>query len=181
MHFTKFNHRVFFFHLLFWVVYCISNAYLWQTFDKTYNETTFYGLTRLPVKIIAVYINFYLLIQFFFQKKYFAFFSFFLLNLGGAGLVQTFVSAPAVFNYQSFTQYSLPIYSVVILSSVLVIIHQLFVRENESKQLEIEKVKSELSFLKAQLQPHFLFNTLNNIYSLTFNNSHLAGKSILQL
>jgi LytS/YehU family sensor histidine kinase len=47
--------------------------------------------------------------------------------------------------------------------------------------LEIEKIKSELSFLKTQFQPHFLFNTLNNIYSLTFNNSQLAGKAILQL
>ena len=64
---------------------------------------------------------------------------------------------------------------------MLVVIHQFFVKVNESKQLEIEKIKSELSFLKTQLQPHFLFNTLNNIYSLTFNNSHLAGKSILQL
>lgn len=181
MHFTKFAHRTFFFHLLFWVVYCISNAYLWQTFDRTYNEITFYGLTRLPVKIIAVYINFYLLIQFFFQKRYVAFFSFFLLNLIVAGLIQTYISARGIFNYQSFTQYSLPVCSVVILSSALIVIHQFFVKVNESKQLEIEKIKSELSFLRTQLQPHFLFNTLNNIYSLTFSNGDLAGKSILQL
>jgi len=70
---------------------------------------------------------------------------------------------------------------VVIVSSVLVIIHQFFIKVNESKQMEIEKIKSELNFLKTQLQPHFLFNTLNNIYSLTFNNSQLAGRSILQL
>src|SRR4030095_6319129 len=100
MHFTKFNQRSFFFHLLFWVVYCISDAYLWQTFDKTYNETTFYGLTRLPIKIVAVYINFYLLIQFFFQKRYFAFFSFFSLNLIIAGLIQTYISDSGVFNYK---------------------------------------------------------------------------------
>jgi len=154
---------------------------LWETFDKAYNETTLYGLTRLPVKIIAVYINFYLLIRFFFQKNYFSFLGFFLLNLIAAGLVQTYVSAPGTFSYQSFTQYSLPVCSVVILSSVLVIAHQFFVKVNESKQMEIEKIKSELSFLKTQLQPHFLFNTLNNIYSLTFDNSQLAGKSILQL
>src|SRR5215831_14210735 len=181
MRFTEFNNRTFFFHLLFWVVYFISNAYLWQTFDKTYNETTVYGLTRLPIKLIAVYINFYLLMRFFFQKRYFAFFSFFLLNLILAGLIQTYISAPGVFNYQSFTQYSLPICSVVILSSILVVIHQFFVKVNESRQLEIEKIKSELSFLKTQLQPHFLFNTLNNIYSLTLSDGHLAGKSILQL
>src|SRR6476619_3141411 len=136
MYFIRFNRRTFFFHLLFWVVYFVSNAYLWQTFDSTYNETTFYGLTRLPIKIIAVYINFYLLIQFFFQKRYFAFFSFFLLNLTAAGLIQTYISVPGVFNYQSFTQFSLPIYSVLILSSVLIIIHQFFIKVNESKQLE---------------------------------------------
>ncbi|MBV9963965.1 MAG: histidine kinase, partial [Parafilimonas sp.] len=157
------------------------NAYLWQTFDKSYNKTTYYGLARLPLKIIAVYINFYLLLRFFFQKKYAAFFILFLLNLFATGLVQTYISAAGNFSYQSFTQYSLPVCSVVIVSSILIVLHQFFIKANESKQMEIEKVKSELSFLKTQLQPHFLFNTLNNIYSLTFNDSALAGKSILQL
>jgi hypothetical protein len=140
MHFTKFTYRTIFFHVLFWVVYCISNAYLWHTFDRTYNETTFYGISRLPLKIIAVYINLFLLIHFFFQKKYIAFFGFFLLNLILAGLIQTYISAPGIFNYQSFTQYSLPVYSVVMLSSVLIIIHQFFIKVNESKQMEIEKI-----------------------------------------
>src|SRR5258706_3856658 len=181
MYFIKFTYRTIFVHLLFWVVYCISNAYLWHTFDRTYNENTLYGMTRLPLKIIGVYINLFLLIQFFFKKKYIAFFGGFLLNLILAGLIQTYISAPTIFNYQSFTQYSLPVYSVVLLSSVLIIIRQFFIKSNESKQMEIEKIKNELSFLKAQFQPHFLFNTLNNIYSLTFNNSQLAGKSIFQL
>lgn len=38
--------------------------------------------------------------------------------------------------------------------------------ENERKKLENEHLKSELSYLKYQIQPHFFFNTLNNIYSL---------------
>ena len=37
-------------------------------------------------------------------------------------------------------------------------------KENESKQkMEIEKIATELSMLKLQISPHFLFNTLNNI------------------
>ena len=181
MQLNKITPQALLYHILFWVIYIIFNAYLWHTFDRTYNETTLFGITRLPVKIIAVYINLFLLTQFFFKKKYFVFFGLFLVNLVLAGLLQTDISVRNNFTYESFTQYSLPVCSVVLLSSVLVIIHQFFIQVRESKQLEIEKIKTELSFLKAQFQPHFLFNTLNNIYSLTIDNCQLAGKSILQL
>src|ERR1043165_4386763 len=102
MRFTKQHRKMFLLHILFWVVYLGSNSYLWKTFDKTYNETTIYGLTRLPVKVIAVYINLYLLNQLFFRRRYLLFSCFFLLNLVAAGLVQTYLSAPRIFNYESF-------------------------------------------------------------------------------
>jgi len=47
--------------------------------------------------------------------------------------------------------------------------------------LEKDKVSSELSFLKAQINPHFFFNTLNNIYALTQVDADEAGKAIHQL
>ncbi|MFZ1263308.1 MAG: sensor histidine kinase, partial [Chitinophagaceae bacterium] len=47
--------------------------------------------------------------------------------------------------------------------------------------LRIEKQAAELNYLKSQTNPHFLFNTLNNIYSLTRDKSDLAPESILRL
>jgi two-component system LytT family sensor kinase len=49
------------------------------------------------------------------------------------------------------------------------------------QDLEQDRVSSELSFLKAQINPHFFFNTLNNIYALTHVNADVSRKAIHQL
>lgn len=51
----------------------------------------------------------------------------------------------------------------------------------KNNQLLIEKKEAELRFLKAQTNPHFLFNTLNNIYSLARDRDERAPESILRL
>lgn len=50
-----------------------------------------------------------------------------------------------------------------------------------AQQLRIEKQQAELNYLKSQTNPHFLFNTLNNIYSLARDKSDLAPESIMRL
>lgn len=47
--------------------------------------------------------------------------------------------------------------------------------QTENQQLVIDQVEPELKFLKAQIHPHFLFNTLNNLYCLTVDKSDKAG------
>lgn len=49
------------------------------------------------------------------------------------------------------------------------------------QEMEQDKISSELSFLKAQINPHFFFNTLNNIYALTLINADTSRKAIHQL
>lgn len=53
--------------------------------------------------------------------------------------------------------------------------------EQKVIKAEAEKINAELSFLKAQINPHFLFNTLNNIYTLSLMNSEHTSESIMKL
>ena len=56
-------------------------------------------------------------------------------------------------------------------------------KQNEKKQKELEKEKlnSELAFLKSQVSPHFFFNTLNNIYTLIGIDTDEAQAAVLKL
>jgi two-component system LytT family sensor kinase len=60
------------------------------------------------------------------------------------------------------------------------IYHHIKLRQ-AAQQLKIEKQSAELNYLRSQTNPHFLFNTLNNIYSLSRDKSDLAPESILRL
>jgi LytS/YehU family sensor histidine kinase len=49
------------------------------------------------------------------------------------------------------------------------------------KKIELLKTTAELNFLKAQVNPHFLFNTLNNLYALILEKSDKSGEAVLKL
>ncbi|MCY1723054.1 histidine kinase [Prolixibacteraceae bacterium Z1-6] len=63
----------------------------------------------------------------------------------------------------------------------LKVIEQHSKSEKRQKELEKEKLNSELAFLKNQVSPHFFFNTLNNIYSLIEINTNDAQEAVLKL
>ncbi len=54
-------------------------------------------------------------------------------------------------------------------------------KEREAAELRGEKLEAELKFLRSQINPHFLFNALNNIYALTITKSERAPEMLLKL
>jgi two-component sensor histidine kinase len=65
---------------------------------------------------------------------------------------------------------------------LIVLFFSLVIRiNNQWKKVEKEKIDAELAYLKAQINPHFLFNTLNSIYSLAIVQSDNVASSIVKL
>ena len=88
-------------------------------------------------------------------------------------------------SYSSFSlgvaeQFGVSIFAVLFFGVIKHIYNYIQLKKS-AQQLRIEKQKAELNYLKSQTNPHFLFNTLNNIYSLARGKSDLAPESILRL
>jgi sensor histidine kinase YesM len=70
---------------------------------------------------------------------------------------------------------------VFVFSTGIRVINQWLRSEQRNKEIANEKLKAELSFLKAQINPHFLFNTLNNIYALASAQSEHTAAAVMKL
>lgn len=66
-------------------------------------------------------------------------------------------------------------------SSVYFILNDWLVSQKIKQDLKNQTLQSELKFLKSQINPHFLFNTLNSLYALTLKKSDLAPEIVLKL
>lgn len=69
----------------------------------------------------------------------------------------------------------------VFLSTVLKFTLDWFLNERIQRDLENQRLSAELAFLKSQINPHFLFNSLNSIYSLAYQRSETTPDAILKL
>lgn len=67
------------------------------------------------------------------------------------------------------------------LSTAVPVIRRYRLTEQRALQAEKERADAELSFLKAQINPHFLFNTLNNIYSMAVIRDDNTAPSVMKL
>jgi two-component system LytT family sensor kinase len=70
---------------------------------------------------------------------------------------------------------------VFVFSTGIRVINEWMRSEQRNKEIANEKLKAELSFLKAQINPHFLFNTLNNIYALASAQSEHTAAAVMKL
>jgi two-component system, LytTR family, sensor kinase len=90
---------------------------------------------------------------------------------------------PFSYNFRTYIQqYIYHTLSIIFIAFAYRLLIAWYLQEKLRRELEGQKLQAELSFLKLQVNPHFLFNALNNIYSLAvMENSRRTGNSILKL
>lgn len=179
-------------HVLFWTVWLTRSFY--DAFSIWGIEWSIYYIAIVFIsQVPLVYLHLYVLVpRLLNRKQYF-------LYLGGTAIA---VFAYSRLNYcllkllpeegmpermVRFMDNITPNYDllegliVVILTYALKYTLIAFITQNELLKLQKEKLQLELNALKAQIHPHFLFNTLNNLYSLTLKNSDKASEVVLKL
>ena len=103
--------------------------------------------------------------------------------MGQALMIQesTFLGIPRGIIFMSLNN-SVSSFALLLLIGGFIRLSFSFIRnQNEKKALENANLNAEVNFLKAQINPHFLFNTLNSIYSQAHNKSENTEYSILKL
>ncbi len=137
----------------------------------------------LTVVMLVVYVNLYVLIpSLYFKRQVLAYFiTVALVLVGGAYLINKISLFDFVILRMPFTDNLKNLFFFIIISGAF----RLY-RDHERKKRMLEafeknKLQMGLSFLKSQVNPHFLFNTLNNIYAANLENSDAANEMLLKL
>lgn len=162
--------------------------FLFFSFDKNEPQIQAFKIVAfLNYALGAFLINYVLLPRFFYKKKYLHFFFFVIIIVGVIIFVEEQVLEKIYFPDTRGTRFPGIIYSLLDVMPVIMILAGFkFAWDASRKQLEVEQLQSsvkesELQFLKSQINPHFLFNNLNNLYSYAIAESPKTPSIILEL
>ncbi|MXV51145.1 histidine kinase [Pedobacter sp. HMF7647] len=146
---------------------------------------------RIALLIVIAYLNLHYFLKYLLRKRYLAYVTAVILSVVGYVLVQSlydyylygFVVGPMynsrlpdaiVYNFFSALWY-------LGLMLALKLSLDWYEQQRVIQRITVEKLNAELDFLRAQINPHFLFNILNNLYALTLKRSELAPDVVLKL
>lgn len=184
------------YHILFWLVYFVFNVLRWGSYFNDYWYSIKSNLVEFPIHIIVVYINVYYLIpKLILRKRYWTYLFSLILMLAMVYLVRTGLNYllvtkaiwPEAESAGTFLQLNHII--AVVLGELYVIgfvtaiklVIDWSIEKRRNEELAKLQLSTELKYLRTQIQPHFFFNTLNNLYALTLTKSDNAPQLVIKI
>lgn len=187
------NNRIFQ-HSVFWISQVVFYAVIYGSYLDNYGQTFYTELIYLPVRVVFTYFVLYYLLPMLLAGKYFQFFPWFITASFAAGVAQRYVAfnfeypiyypealKDPFFWFPKISKMVAGIYPYTFFAVAIKLLKYWYDNKQAQQVLLQDKLKAELQFLKTQIHPHFLFNTLNNLYALTLKKSDLAPAMVLKL
>lgn len=181
-------------HSIYWLL--ITGFFIYEKKYLIYKANLPYFVIcvsiRVALLIVIAYLNLnYFLPKYLLKKRYLAYFSAVLLSIISYLTIQSlldyylygYIVGP-LYNSKLLTTLSYNFFSTLwylglMLSLKLSI--DWYSQQLIIQKITVEKLNAEVNFLRAQVNPHFLFNVLNNLYALTLKKSELAPDVVLKL
>ncbi|WP_199757246.1 sensor histidine kinase [Formosa maritima] len=190
-----------FLHILFWCTVLLFFTYFFGSGSDNFNNTLLFSLFLMPVTIATTYVSIYKLIpEYLVTKRYWQFGLYSLYTLIISGyliMVSIFFSLIYLANFEytdmnpitrNILLVTTSVYLVVIVVSAFKLLKLNLIQAENTKKLETKildtqlKLKEqELNYLKMQIHPHFLFNTLNTMYGFALKKADETPEMILKL
>ena len=188
-------------HILFWIaVFAFNLLENWYYSDNKRALIELYA-TKLPLQMLVAYwVTYFQLPHYLIRKRYGRFFVSLFISVYLTCILYVtyrvfyfepthpdYFKAPlsptyfAYFDFLKFVMYATSFYTPALIMAGIKLIRIQYEEQQKRQLLEKEKLQTELSFLKSQLNPHFLFNTLNNLYMLTLKSSPQAPEVVARL
>ncbi|MBU2920300.1 histidine kinase [Winogradskyella psychrotolerans] len=188
-------------HALFWCAVLLFYTYFFGVGSNNFNDTLVFSLFLMPITIATTYVSIYKLIpDYLIKKRYFLFVlysSYTLIISAYLVMVSIFFSLIYISNFEYNDMNPLTrnilfvmtgIYLVTFIVSAFKLMKLNIKASQKTKTLETKiletqlKLKEqELKYLKMQIHPHFLFNTLNTMYGFALKKADETPKMILKL
>jgi two-component system LytT family sensor kinase len=154
------------YHVYFWLFFFGLMFLSSGTMEKSVTVRIIHSLEYIAFLIVPVYIHFFILDRFFYKKKFVIYILDLIVIVGGWGYIVD------RFYYQRYMEKNNMAGAMVMVFFMLLITTSFKVLTDSVKQrflmqqIEAKQVQTELRLLKAQINPHFLFNTLNNLFGM---------------
>jgi two-component system, LytTR family, sensor kinase len=184
---TKLNNNIKY-HLIFWIVLALIFTFLSKS-DIKFFRHFYLECINMSFYSVIVYFNIYYLFPLYIRQRKLTMHLIWLLTTAAIltpikTLVMVFISPTdglKVYLIENQHFIFLSTFFVGAASSIYYILSDWINNQHEKQELANQTLQSELKFLKSQINPHFLFNTLNSLYALTLKKSDLAPEIVLKL
>jgi len=180
-------------HIFYWIY---ASFEIWHNLRFTRNSSVFDIpdlINAVGCEMLCVYfVIYYLLPKYFYRKKFGSFLIGFMLalifssalNMAISWSYIKLISPERTFNmFNAFMQmltHSVAYLQASVLFLIVILVEYYVKKEQQSQIVEKERIESELNFLKAQMNPHFLFNALNSIYFLIDGNRERSKEVLIK-